>query len=83
MGVPVIEVDGTEARVETSAIACLLNVQPGGDVEAGVRVRGLSYRDHFVERDRRWLIDHRVHRVDWMFVGAAVPPSIGRLAGER
>jgi uncharacterized protein (TIGR02246 family) len=59
-GLPVIEVDGDEARAELSATATLVS---GGSV----RTRGLRYRHRFVYRDGRWRIAELVHSVHWMF----------------
>jgi SnoaL-like domain len=59
-GLPVIEVDGGEARTEIAATATL--------VGAGrVRVRGLRYRHRFVCHDGRWRIAELVHSVHWAF----------------
>lgn len=70
LGLPVIDLDGRIAEVETTAIAVLVATPTGP-----IRTRGLRYRDVFV-RDGTWLIAERVHRVDWMYESDALPPSL-------
>jgi ketosteroid isomerase-like protein len=55
------------ARAVTSALACIAGPRGGDPV---VFVRGLEYRDEFVQRDGRWLIRRRSHRARWMIEGA-------------
>jgi uncharacterized protein (TIGR02246 family) len=59
-GLPVIDVDGDEARSEIAATAIL-----AGD--GRVRVRGLRYRHRLVHRDGRWRIAELVHSLAWEF----------------
>jgi uncharacterized protein (TIGR02246 family) len=59
-GLPVIEVDGDEARSEIAATATLV-------VDGRARVRGLRYRHRFVRRDGRWRIAELVHSLHWAF----------------
>lgn len=73
MSLPVIELDGDRARVETSGLAFLVAESADGPV---VRTRGLRYVDQFVMSNGRWLIAHRVHRCDWMFEGPLVPTKL-------
>lgn len=70
LGLPVIDLDGRTATVETTAIAVLVATPTGP-----ARTRGLRYHDVFV-RQETWLIAERVHRVDWMYESDAVPPSL-------
>ncbi|WP_066967967.1 nuclear transport factor 2 family protein [Rhizorhabdus dicambivorans] len=56
-----ISVDGDEAVIRTSAIACLTN-RPGF-----VTVRGLRYIDRCVKEAGRWRFAHRRHVCDWQF----------------
>jgi hypothetical protein len=63
-GLPVIEVDGDEARAEIAATAIL--------AAAGtVTVRGLRYRHRLVRRDGWWQIAELVHTVHWAFEAPA------------
>lgn len=71
MSQPVIDLDGDRAHVETAGLAYLVT---GTGEGATVRTRGLRYTDEFVLQDGRWLIAVRVHRCDWMYEGALVPP---------
>jgi uncharacterized protein (TIGR02246 family) len=59
-GLPVIEVDGDEARSEIAATATLV-------VDGRVRMRGLRYRHRLVRRDGRWRIAELVHSLHWAF----------------
>jgi hypothetical protein len=63
-GLPVIDVDGDEARTEVAATAMLA-------AGSRVRVRGIRYRHRFVLRDGRWRIADLVHSLDWTFDVAA------------
>ena len=75
MSVPVIELDGYRARVETSGLAFLVVPTDGEPV---VRTRGLRYLDEFVLQDNQWLIATRVHRCDWMYEGPLAPTTQAR-----
>lgn len=77
MGLPVIDLDGDVARVETAGLAHLVTPTEHGIV---VRTRGLRYRDVAVRRDGRWMIAERVHRCDWMYETPAAPTSVVRPA---
>lgn len=57
----IIELDGNEARLRSTAIACLTN-KPGK-----VIVRGLRYTDRCVREGTRWRFLHRRHEADWGF----------------
>jgi uncharacterized protein (TIGR02246 family) len=72
MSVPVIELDGYRAHVETSGLAFLVVPTAGDPV---VRTRGLRYADEFVLQDGQWLIAERVHRCDWMYEGPLAPTT--------
>jgi hypothetical protein len=72
MSVPVIELDGERAHVETSGLAFL--VVPA-EPQPVVRTRGLRYADEFVLEDGEWLIAERVHRCDWMYEGPLAPTT--------
>ena len=75
MSVPVIELDGPRAHVETSGLAFLVVPTDGEPV---VRTRGLRYVDEFVLEDGHWLIAQRVHRCDWMYEGLLAPTTQAR-----
>lgn len=64
MSLPVIDLDGEQAVVETSGLAYLVVPLPDGPV---VRTRGLRYVDRFVLHEGAWRIATRVHRCDWMY----------------
>jgi ketosteroid isomerase-like protein len=72
MSVPVIDLDGDRAHVETSGLAFLVVPTAGEPV---VRTRGLRYADEFVLADGEWLIARRVHRCDWMYEGPLSPTT--------
>lgn len=71
MSQPVVDLDGDRAHVETAGLAYLVT---GTGPAATVRTRGLRYTDEFVLEDGTWLIAQRLHRCDWMYEGALVPP---------
>jgi ketosteroid isomerase-like protein len=73
MSLPVIDLDGDRAHVETSGLAFLVVPVSGG--EPVVRTRGLRYADDFVRVDGAWLIARRVHRCDWMYEGPLAPTT--------
>jgi uncharacterized protein (TIGR02246 family) len=59
-GLPVIELDGDEARTEIAATATLV-------ADGRVRMRGLRYRHRFVRQEGRWRIAELVHSLHWAF----------------
>jgi uncharacterized protein (TIGR02246 family) len=72
MSVPVVDLDGDTAQVETSGLAFLVVPTAG---EPAVRTRGLRYADEFVLDGGEWLIARRVHRCDWMYEGPLSPTT--------
>lgn len=77
MGLPVIDLDGDLARMETTGLAYLVAPTDDGPV---VRTRGLRYRDLAVKHGGRWMIVERVHRCDWMYETPATPTTVVRPA---
>ena len=65
-GLPVIEIDGDEARTEVGAVAVLVG---GGRV----RARGMRYRHRLVRASGEWRIAELVHSPHWQTDGANVP----------
>lgn len=64
IGGSMVDVDGDEARAETSCIAYLL-VDEGP--AATMRVRGIRYQDRLVRHGTGWRIAYRRHGADWQF----------------
>ena len=60
-----VDLDGDEAGLRTTAIACLTG-QPGK-----VIVRGLRYTDRCIREGQRWRVLHRRHEADWGFEAEA------------
>ena len=58
VGNVLVDVDGDQAFVESQALVHLV-------LDAGVRVRGVSYTDRVVRQDGAWRIRERHHRAAW------------------
>jgi uncharacterized protein (TIGR02246 family) len=71
-----IGLDGDEAVIRTTAIACLTN-------RSGfVSMRGLRYVDRCVKQDGRWYFAHRRHSCDWQFDAPAGAIATGINASQ-